>query len=70
MAANHYRRNRLQHQAGGVSVDDKNKEREYMAEGQRLQQEYSAWLANKKVEINLKKFAGQAWSEYSWRQGW
>jgi hypothetical protein len=36
MAANHYRRNRLAHSAGGVTIDDKNKEREYMAEGQRL----------------------------------
>ncbi len=70
MAANRYRRNRLQHQAGGVTIDDMKKEREYMAEGQRLTQEYAAWLSNKKVEINAKKFWGQVSSTYSARQGW
>ena len=70
MMAHHYRRNMLQHQAGGVAVNDKNKEREYMAEGQRLLQEYAAWLSNKKVEINVKKFCGQSPSAYSSRSGW
>jgi hypothetical protein len=70
MAANHYRRNRLQHSAGGVTVDDKNKEREYLAEGMRLKQEYEAWLSNKKVQLNIRRFCGSNSSEYSFREGW
>lgn len=67
-AANHYRRNTFRGAAGGTS--DKDKEREYMAEGQRLWAEYTAWLLNKKVEINLKSFAGHASSPYSGTYGW
>jgi hypothetical protein len=70
MAANHYRRNRLPHQAGGVAIDDKNKEREYMGEGQRLLQEYAAWVQNKKVEINTKLIYGIQESSYTIRYGW
>lgn len=68
MMANHFRRNVFRQATGGTN--DKDKEREYMAEGQRLWQEYQAWLLNKKVEINLKKFAGNARSQYSSRNGW
>jgi hypothetical protein len=70
IAANRYRRNRLAHTAGGVSIDDLNKEREYMAEGQRLVQEYTAWMSNKKIAMNMRRFVGSSLSEYSWRQGW
>lgn len=70
MAAHKYRRNRLQHSAGGVTIDDLNKEREYMAEGQRLLQEYTSWLLNKKISLNMKLFVGQAPSQYSHRSGW
>jgi hypothetical protein len=70
MAANHYRRNRLQHQAGGVSVDDKNKEREYLAEGQRLWDKYTTWMTNKKVSINMKLVVGNVHSIYVTRNGW
>lgn len=68
MAANHYRRNVMKSASGGMS--DKDKEREYMAEGQRLWQEYVAWVRTKKVEINLGLFAGQSRSQYSSLQGW
>lgn len=69
MMANHFRRNVFRGAAGGTS--DKDKEREYMAEGQRLWAEYTAWLHNKKVECNLRKFAGQSRSTYSsYRPGW
>lgn len=70
MAGNHYRRNRLPHQAGGMEIDDKNKEREYMAEGQRLLQEYAVWLQNKKIEINTKLIYGVQESSYTIRYGW
>jgi hypothetical protein len=66
-AAHHYRRNALQHQAGGVAIADKNKESEYLAYGQQLWNEYMTWLYNKKVEINLKGFLGEVRSAYSYR---
>lgn len=70
MAANHYRRNRLMHQAGGTAVDDKNKEQEYMREGTRLWDEYKTWLMAKKVELNMQTFSGSVLSSYSGRAGW
>jgi hypothetical protein len=70
MAANHYRRNRLVHQAGGTTIDDLNREREYLAEGQRLWKEYTDWCQNKKVACNIQKFAGMNSSPYSYRTGW
>ena len=69
-AGNHYRRNRLMHQAGGTAVDDKNKEQEYMREGQRLWAEYKDWLMAKKVELNMRTFSGSVLSSYSGRAGW
>lgn len=67
-AANHYRRNTFRGAHGQTS--DKDKEREYMAEGTRLWNEYRAWVMNKKVEQNLRLFAGQSVSAYSGRVGW
>lgn len=66
--ANHYRRNVFRGAAGGTS--DKDKEREYLAEGQRLWGEYQAWVYNKKTEINLRKFSGANPSQYAGRTGW
>lgn len=66
--ANHFRRNTYRSAAGGTN--DKDKEREYMAEGTRLWAEYKAWLLNKKVEMNLKLFFGQAPSQYTSWTGW
>jgi len=68
MAAAHYRRNVLRSAVGGGS--DLDREREYMAEGMRLWQEYQAWVSNKKVELNLKLFSGQSISPYSGLGRW
>lgn len=65
MAANHYRRNLFKHSAAGVSVNDRDKEKEYLAEGTRLWDEYRAWLFNKKVEINMQGFSGYHSSQYA-----
>lgn len=67
MAA-HYRRNVLRTANGGGA--DKDKEREYMAEAQRLWGEYQAWLLNKKVSLNLRGFMGTNPSAYATRGGW
>ena len=70
MAASHYRRNFLATAGGGVQVQYKNKEREYLAESVRLGDEYKKWLLNKKVSINARKFAGNSSSAYAYRGGW
>lgn len=70
MAAAHYRRNLLKHSAAGTAINDKDKEREYRAEGLRLWQEYQQFVSLKKVELNLYKFAGGNSSEYALRSGW
>jgi hypothetical protein len=68
MAANHYRRNTMRGAAGATS--DKDKEREYLGEGQRLWGEYTAWVQNKKLELNVRLMAGQVVSSYSTASGW
>lgn len=65
MAAANYRRNFTQ----GVNPD-KDKERQYMAEGQRLWQEYLTWMQHKKISINARLFAGNVQSAYAARAGW
>lgn len=70
MSAAHYRRNRLASSAAGVETDTKNKEREYLNAAQELEAKFSEWLLNKKVSINMKKFAGESRSSYSTRTGW
>lgn len=67
MVANHYRRNMMTHTAAGVALNDKDKEREYLAESQRLWQEYMDWLYAKKVSINIRSFSGNSRSDYSGR---
>lgn len=64
MAANTYRRNHLAYNAGGIAVDDKNKEREYSAAGTQMLQEFQNMVQAKKVEINIAGFAGNVSSQY------
>lgn len=68
MMAAHFRRNVMRSASGGMT--DKDKEREYMAEGMRLWNEYSMWMQTKKVELNLKTFAGANPSPYVTNDGW
>lgn len=53
MGANRYRRNRLQYSAGGVSVDDQSKDKDYDSLGQARMQEFRAWMLTEKVRINM-----------------
>lgn len=64
MAANHYRRNQLSYSAGGVAIDDKNKEPQYRAASQQLQQQFREMLRAKKIEINISLFSGTLGSPY------
>lgn len=68
-AAHSYRRNQFDYQAGGVQVDDKNKEQEYLRASQLLLEQYKTWLKHKKVEINALKAMGQVGSTYSTNYG-
>jgi hypothetical protein len=63
-AAQNYRRNHLPASAGGVTIDDKNKEREYIAEAQRRLAEYKQWLIEKKFSINAGSFGQSHRSQY------
>jgi hypothetical protein len=64
MAANTYRRNRLSYNAGGVAVDDQNKEQEYAAAGSSMLREFQDMVQAKKVEINIAGFSGSVNSQY------
>jgi hypothetical protein len=67
IAASHYRRNKLAYNAGGVAVDDKNKEQEYMAVSAQLMNSFRQMVQAKKVEINISMFSGAYSSPYSGR---
>lgn len=64
MAAHHYRRNFLPTSGGGVSVPDKGKERDYLAESMRLRQEFEAMLHAKKLQQNVSRCFGVFVSPY------
>lgn len=65
MVASHYRRNQLNYNAGGVAVDDKNKEQQYRAASNLLQQQFREMLRAKKMEINIGLFSGTLGSSYA-----
>lgn len=52
MAANRYRRNHLQYQAGGLAVDDQNKSQLYEAAAARIWEEFKQWVRMNKRTIN------------------
>jgi len=58
------RRNNLQYNAGGLSVDDDAGGEGYISEGERLIEEYKRWAHNKKVELNVSRGYGTLGSSY------
>lgn len=64
IAANHYNRNSLAYNAGGLSVDDKNKFQAYQQKSMTLLQQFQNMLRVKKVEINISLFSGTIHSPY------
>lgn len=54
MAAEWYERNHLPYQAGGVSIDDRNKFAGYRQDGLMRIQQYTAWLKDVKVQLNMQ----------------
>ena len=66
MVAEQYRRNQLSYSAGGLSVDDQNKEANYEQAGQIRWQAYREWVRAKKAEINLEGGYGEIGSTYQY----
>lgn len=64
IAAQNYRRNDLQYNAGGVSVADKAKEQSYASASARLMREFQDQCRAKKIEINIALFSGSIGSPY------
>jgi len=52
MAADWYERNHLSYQAGGISIDDRNKFAGYRTDGYAKMQQYQAWMKDIKVQLN------------------
>lgn len=68
IASHWYRRNRMNYQAAGVSVDDNNKEREYLQAAHLFLDEYQVWMTRKKVELNARGAFGEVSSPYGFNQ--
>ncbi len=68
-AAQHYVRNKMQAASGGMTVDDKNKDSDYLRFAQLYLQEWKEFLILKKVELNARQAFGSLGSGYS-RGGW
>lgn len=64
IAAHHYVRNKMKATGGGLTVDDKAREGEYLQIAQMYQQKWETFIAGKKIEINAAGFWGSQGSTY------
>jgi hypothetical protein len=67
IAEHHYIRTHLPYQAGGISIDDKNKFGIYGQKGKQLWDEYKNWVQWKKVQLNCENAVMSVGSQY---YGW
>ena len=65
IAANWFRRNRLPYSAGGLTIDDTGKEKEYLAAAEMYGQRYREWCLQKKVQLNMMDGFATFPSDYS-----
>lgn len=65
-AAHHYRRNHLPYSAAGVSIDDKNKEMQYLQAAMLHKKNWEDFAKAKKVQLNMEAGFGQVLSGYSY----
>jgi hypothetical protein len=63
-AAHNYRRNHLPYSAGGLSIDDKNKEGAYIQAAQMIKEEWRVFVAHKKIQLNAQDVMGTVGSPY------
>lgn len=54
-AAHRFRRNALQYNAGGATISDQEKYQQYDAAGERLWEEYKAWVTAHKRAVNAER---------------
>jgi hypothetical protein len=54
MAADWYERNHLPYQAGGVTINDRNKFQGYRQDGYQRMQNYQSWMKDIKVQLNMQ----------------
>ncbi len=66
MVAEQFRRNQLSYSAGGIQVDDQNKEAAYERAGQARWQAYREWVRGTKASINLEGCYGEVTSNYKY----
>lgn len=66
MVAEQFRRNQFNYSAGGLSVDDQNKEGAYERAGQTRWQAYREWVRATKASINLESCYGEVSSNYKY----
>lgn len=66
MVAEQFRRNQLDYQAGGMAVNDQNKEANYERAGQMRWQAYREWVRATKASINLEGCWGTVESNYKY----
>lgn len=67
LAAAHYLRTHLPYQAGGLSVDDKNKFNEYGTIGKEKWETYKDWVKHKKYSLNCTAAMQSSGSPYGGR---
>jgi hypothetical protein len=65
-AAHSYLRNKLQTASGGLSVDDKNKNAEYLQFAMLYEQEWKEFIKHKKAQINAGMFMGSIGGMRTW----
>lgn len=66
MVAEQFRRNQFDYSAGGLNVDDQNKEAAYERAGQTRWQAYREWVRATKASINLESCYGEVTSNYKY----
>ena len=66
-AAEHYRRNQLPYNAGGTSIDDKNKARDYDQRGDGLLAQWNSFVKSRKMSDNISRGYGTLGSAYGGR---
>lgn len=66
MVAEQFRRNQLDYSAGGVTLNDQNKEANYERAGQARWQAYREWVRATKASINLEGCYGEVTSNYKY----
>lgn len=67
IVAEYHRKNNLQYQSGGLSVDDRNKEQNYVQAGEQHWALFVDWVKRQKVKINMEVCYGVVNSYYAYR---